>query len=163
MRWSLVLASATLAGCVQTSALPLTNDTVQILGHAAPVCGAAGAQNVAFARAAVETLRGGFDKFVIVEAAAQNNVRIIGRTPMTAQTYGTATVFDGGGMATGFGQSTTYYSGGQPIVGGTHDQGLVVHMFKAGEAGAANAIDARRVLGRDWRQVVQDGVGSTCG
>ena len=98
MRWIFELASAALAGCVQSSALPLTNDTMQIVGHAAPACGAAGAQNVALSRAAVETLRGNFDKFIVVDAAAQNNVRMIGRTPLIAQTYGTANAFGGDGI-----------------------------------------------------------------
>lgn len=142
----------TLAGCASASVVPLAQDTLQITSAAAPVCGMTGAQNVASQRAAIETLRRGYDRYVVVGGGYQNNVGVVGYTPVVANTTGSATAYGYGNTASAYGQSTTTYSGGQPIVGGAHNQGLVVKMFKADDAAAANAIDARAVLGPDWQK-----------
>jgi len=104
--------------------MPLAADTVQITVRAAPACGAEGAEKVAIKQAAIETLKAGFDRFIVVNGAQQNNVGIVGTTPVVANTYGTATAYGYGNSATAYGQSTTTYSGGTPIYGGTHDQSL---------------------------------------
>jgi hypothetical protein len=92
--------------------------------------------------AAVETIRHGYDKYIIMGSQAQNNVGVVGHTPMTAQTT------YGGGYA-----HTTVY-GGHPIVAGTHDHGLVVKMFREGDPQGANAISAVQTLGPKWRDIV---------
>jgi len=63
--------------------------TIQIITTAAVVCGATGAQEVALRRAAIETLNHGFDRFIILEAAARNTVPVVGTTPIQANRYGT--------------------------------------------------------------------------
>jgi hypothetical protein len=158
----LVLAVAMLSGCAQTAALPLSNNSVQITTSAAPVCGTAGAQRTAFQNAAIETLRHGYDSFIVTGAQVQDRFGIVGRTPIYAQTNSTATAFGSGDFAFANGSSTTVINGGYPIVAGTHDQVLIVKMFKSGDAGAAQAIPARQQLGPDWKQKVADGSGATC-
>lgn len=141
-----------ISGCARTNVMQTSASTVQISARAAPVCGAEGAQRLAFRRAAVETIRQGFDGFVIFNGTYQNEMRVVGTTPVTANTYGSATAY--GNMA--YGSATTYYSGGQPIFAGGHNQNLQVKMFHAGEPGAEQAIDARTTLGPEWQKLVAD-------
>ncbi|MGA7323518.1 MAG: hypothetical protein WBX25_03285 [Rhodomicrobium sp.] len=145
IRRSLVAALGTvlLAECASTSSVPLSADTVQINTSVAPICGGTRAASVASKMAAVETLRHGFDRYVILDSRGENNVGVIGYTPTVAQTT------YGGGTA------TTQVYGGQPIVAGTHDHGLIVKMFKDGDPQGANAIPARQILGPKWAEVVQ--------
>jgi hypothetical protein len=144
-----------LSGCANSGVMPLSEDTVQITTSAAPICGAAGAQQVAVRRAAIETLQRGYDRFIIMGAGYQNQVGVVGYTPVQAQTTGVATgnVFS----------AQTTYSGGYPIVAGHHVEGLVVKMFHEGDPGAAKAVSARATLGPDWRQLMQQGTRTTCG
>ncbi|MGD9925104.1 MAG: hypothetical protein AB7V13_27210 [Pseudorhodoplanes sp.] len=145
------LLSLSLAGCAGASVIPLAQDTIQVTSAAAPICGMTGAQNVASQRAAVETLRRGYDRYMIVGGGYENNVGVVGYTPVTANTTGSATAFGN----TAYGQATTTYSGGQPIIAGAHNQGLVVKMFKAEDPAGANAIDAKGSLGADWQKKVE--------
>jgi len=65
--------SAALAGCAQTSIQPMARDTFKIATQAAPACGPNGARNVAFKSAAVEVIRRGHDKFIIVGDNSNEN------------------------------------------------------------------------------------------
>jgi len=124
-----ILAAAALAGCASSAAIPLSADTVQITASAAPICGGTGAANVASRAAAAETLRRGFDKYIIMGSQAQNNI------------------------------STAYMwneYGGGPVVSGTHDHGLLVKMFKDGDPNGANGISARDVLGPNWQEIIRN-------
>ena len=98
-----VCAAIFVSGCVRTSVMPVAADTVQISTRAAEVCGAEGAQRVAFLQAAVETIRRGYDRFVILGAQESASTEVVGMTPVVANTYGDAT-------ANTFG-NTTYASG----------------------------------------------------
>ena len=149
-----IAAALTLCACARSSTMPLSADTFQLITSAAPVCGRAGAQGVAFRRAAIETINRGFDKFVILDAAAANNVRVAGYTPVQAHTTGAVY----GNTMT----ATTTYSGGYPIVAGSHDQGLVVKMFKNDDPSGANAISARSTLGPKWEEAVKESAATTC-
>jgi len=140
-----------LSGCVSTSVTPFAADTVQINTSADPVCGGEGAQKVAMTDAAIATINSGYDSFIILGAQAQNNVRVVGYTPVEAHTQSNSD-----------GTSYTTVSGGQPIVGGTHDHSVVVKMFHAADPNAANAIPARGYLGADWQQIVAKGFPQTC-
>jgi hypothetical protein len=159
---SAAVGALLVAGCAKSSVIPIAADTVHITTSAAPVCGRTGAQDVAVRRAAIETIKLGFDKFVVVGAGYQNNVRVVGHTPIVATTTGTATATGYGNTAYATGSSMTTYSGGQPIVGGAHDQGLTIKMFKDGDPLGANAVSARQSLGPDWKKVVEAGSGMTC-
>src|SRR5262249_21616659 len=100
-----------------------SQDTLQITSEAALACGQAGAQKVAFQRAAVETIRHGYDRFVILGGEGQTDVHVLGYTPATAYTTGSATGHWFGNTGTAYGSSTTTVYGGQPIYGGSHNQG----------------------------------------
>jgi hypothetical protein len=140
-----------LSGCVSTSVIPFSENTVQINTSADPVCGGAGAQKEAMTDAAITTIKSGYDSFIIQGMQAQNNVRVVGYTPIEAHT-----------TSNGDGTSTTTVSGGQPIVGGTHDHSIVVQMFHASDPNAANSIPARGYLGPDWQNIVAKGFPQTC-
>lgn len=140
------ISLAMLAGaCARSSVLPVAADTVRITTSAAPICGGSGAQSVALRRAAIETINRGYDGFIIVGAAEANNVQLVG-------TGGTVRM--SGNMAT--------YTPNAPIVMGSHDQGLVVKMFKAGDPNGANAVSARATLGSNWQETVKQGTLTTC-
>jgi len=157
MRLGLILAATiALSACVRTSVMPLAADTVQITARAAPACGAEGAEKIAIKQAAIETLKAGYDRFVIINGAQQNKVGVVGTTPVVANTYGTATAYGYGNTATAYGQSTTTYSGGTPIFAGTHDQSLIVKMFHASDPNSGNALDAKTLLGPNWRSALTE-------
>lgn len=155
------IAVLLLAGCAKSSIIPLSNDTFQITTGAAPVCGQVGAQQVAFNQAAVETIRRGYDKFQVVGGGYSNDVRVVGYTPVVAETTTTGSVTAFGNTAFGSAQSNTHVSGGDPIVGGHHNQALVVKMFRVSDAAGSNAVDARSSLGPDWAEAVEKGF-KTC-
>ncbi len=160
-RWVL-LAALAVSACARTSVMPLAGNTYQITVSAAPVCGAAGAEELASHDAAIATLQSGFDTYIILGGQAQDNVGVVGYTPVIANTYGTATAYGSPGMATAYGSSTTTYSGGTPIIAGTHDQEIVVRMFHSGDPDSENTIPARAVLGPDWLNLVAKGFPRTC-
>ncbi len=103
-------------------------------------------------QAAVETLRAGYDRYIIVGAASANNV-VETQMPGTYQT--TATVYGNTVSA-----RTTYMPGGS-VVSGSHDQSFAIKMFREGDAGFDRAIPARDVLGPEWAKTVKEGV-HTC-
>jgi hypothetical protein len=137
-------------GCTSTNVTPMAENVVSISTSAAPVCGGRGAQRVASQQAAVETLKRGFDRFIIVGSQGANNVRQIGRTPVYANTTATGQVIGNSVYVNG----TTNVYGGQPIYGGSHDREIVVAMFKNGESQGQNALEARSTLGPDWQKKV---------
>jgi hypothetical protein len=151
-----------LAGCARSSAIPLSADTIQLTTSAARVCGATGAQSAAVRRASIETLQRGFDRFLILGGGYENDIRVVGHTPVVANTTGTAVAYGGNGYGTAYGQSQTTYSGGQPIVAGSHKQGLTVKMFKDGDPAGANAVSARSTLGPNWQDAIKEGGNGFC-
>ena len=150
-----------LSACAKSSVIPLSADTFQITAGAAPICGQVGAQQVAATQAAAETVRRGYDRFVVTNGAYQNDVHVVAYTPIVANTSSSATGTIYGNSIDIDGRSCTTVSGGDPIVMGTHNQSLVVKMFKASDPAGANAVDARSSLGPDWQKVVASGV-NTC-
>lgn len=60
------LAIVTMSACVQSSIQAMSQDTFKVATTAAPACGPNGARNVAFKTAAVEVIRRGADKFILV-------------------------------------------------------------------------------------------------
>lgn len=151
---SSILAMLSLASCASTSVMPLSADTIQVTAEADPDCGPSGAQQAALKRAAVETLRRGFDSFVVLGVQQANNTRVVGYTPVQAQTTTNAMGTNAGNTSFVTGQSTTTYSGGQAIMGGSYDQILTLQMFRDGDQGADRAIAARATLGPNWQKAV---------
>jgi hypothetical protein len=119
---------------------------------AAPVCGGQGAIRVAQQLAAIETIRAGYDRYIITGGQAQNNVTV---TQMPGS-YTTAGTYGYGSY-----RGTTTYQPGPTFVSGTHDQGLAIVMFREGEPEAQQAVSARDALGPDWEEKVKRGV-HTC-
>ena len=67
--WLVCLAA--LSGCAQVNTMQLAKDRVQITASAAPICGIVGPQNLAAQQAAIETLRRGYDSYIIEGADHQ--------------------------------------------------------------------------------------------
>ncbi len=119
---------------------------------AAPVCGGRGALRVAQQLAAIETIKAGYDRYIITDGQAQNNV-VVSQAPGSYNTSGN--------YGRGFYNATTTYQPGPAIVSGSHDQGLTVVMFRNGEPGAVQALSAQDALGPDWQEKVKNGI-RTC-
>ncbi len=152
----LTLACA-LAACASTSVTPVSRNEVLISTSAAPACGRSGATRVASQMAAVETIRRGFERYVVLGAQAENNVQAITTGPTYANTSGTLNTF---GNST-FGSTTTTFGGSQTVLTGSNDADLRVLMLNRGDQGYQQGIDARLVLGADWDRLVAEGV-NTC-
>jgi hypothetical protein len=143
----------TLSACVGTNSVRTSNDTAIVQASAAPICGGIGAAKVAQRQAAIETLKDGYDRYIIVGAAAADNVHVY----QTPGTYNTTATVNGSFIA-----ATTTYQPGMPIVAGHHDQSFAVKMFHEGEPGAENALPARSVLGPKWQEIIKSGSLTTC-
>ena len=141
-----------LAGCARSEAVRTSANTMIIQTGAAPVCGGTGALKVSQQLAAIETIKAGYDRYIITGGQSANNVRAI-QTPGSYNTSGTY----GGG----FYQQRTTYQPGATIIAGSHDQGLEIVMFKDGEPNSQQAISAREMLGPEWADKVKSGV-RTC-
>src|SRR6056297_2284996 len=143
-----------LAGCASTTVTPVSKNEFILDTSAAPACGNSGAAKVAAKMAAVETLRAGYDGYVIVGMQSQNDVQVVQTAPTGATTNST---FSGYGN-TVYGQSNTTFTGGGPMIFGDYNERLAVRMFKRDEKGYSNAVDARSYLGDDWQELVKSGV-----
>jgi hypothetical protein len=155
--YALALATLAVTACASTSTTHVSRNQIIINTSAAPACGSAGATRVASRMAAVETLRNGFERFIIQGAGQANNVSVINRPPTGAYTTGTFNTFGN----TTYGNATTTYTGGGPMLVGQHDANLLVLMLNPGDAGFSNGVDAKRVLGDDWEKLVERGI-RTC-
>jgi hypothetical protein len=137
---AVLIVGTVIGGCTTTSVIPMSQDMVQINTSAAPACGSTGAQEVAVRQAAKETLRRGYDRFIILGGQYGNNIGVVGYTPTIVQSAG----------------ATTTVSGGYPIIAGRHNQALMVKMFRDGDPAAANALPARETLGSNWQELVRN-------
>jgi len=127
-----ILLFAALGGCAQVSTIPLSKDTFQVTSNAMGACGPQGAEKVAFQQAAAETLRKGYDNFMIVNTDRQSRLE-------------TASIYSG----------TASY-------GHSFSQGMVVRMFKADDPAGAQALSARETLGPKWQEAMKPEVSYSC-
>jgi hypothetical protein len=141
------LATLLLFGCASSSTLPLADNVVKISARTSPICGSQSTERIALQQAAAETIKRGYDKFVIMQARYNENREVIGYTPVVASTTGSY----------GYGNysANTYVTGDQPIVGGSNNSGLIVKMFEADDPDAEKALPAREILGPDWKEKVK--------
>ena len=65
-----------LAACTRGAAVRTSANTMVVQTGAAPVCGGTGALRVAQKMAAIETIRAGYDRYIITGGQAQNNVTV---------------------------------------------------------------------------------------
>jgi hypothetical protein len=133
-----IVLTLSVSACASGSAIRTSQNSAIIQAAAAPVCGGIGAAQVAQQQAAIETLRAGYDRYVVTSGASENNVRV-SYVPGSATTYGTV-------YGNSVHMNTTYQP--QTMVSGNHSQSLNIVMFKDGDVGAANAISAREVWDR---------------
>ena len=146
MRVALLVLVIFLTGCVQVSTVPLTTDVVQITAQADSTCGARGAEQVALHQASVETIKRGFDRFLIVDSKATSVTQQVGQTPIRAL----------------FTPHIVSVYGGQPIVDETHNQVFTVKMFHEGDPAGNKALWARELLGKNWKELVAKETPITC-
>ncbi len=147
-----LVALATISGCASASSVRMSEREIMVQSTAAPACGTEGAMKAAQKQAAIETIKAGYDRYIIVGTSSSNNVHT-DVVPGVANTYGNANFY--GNSAT-FNSTTTYTP--MVITSGHFNQGFVVRMFKNGEPGAAQAVSARAVLGPKWADSVKRGV-----
>ena len=141
-----VVLTVILTGCARTSTLPLAADRIEITVRVAPTCSRDDADRLALQEAAAETIRAGFESFIVIDTGGGDHIS--GHTPMTARKtlYGSS--------------ATTTVSGGAPIV--ARRRIPTIRMFHAGESEGETALSARTVLGADWQTIVTKSVPNTC-
>jgi len=144
--------SIALGACAGAQATRTSGNTMIVQARAAPVCGPEGAARVASMTVAVETIRAGYSRYIINGGQGGSTVQVH-QMPGHVQHSG----FYGGGSFSG----TSTYVPGPTIVSGSHNQALAVTMFRAGDPGFENAIEAASVLGPDWQDKVRNGI-RTC-
>ncbi|MCX8568721.1 MULTISPECIES: hypothetical protein [Hyphomicrobiales] len=146
-----------LASCASSNTIKTSSSTAIVQTSAEAMCGGAGAANVAQKQAAIETLKAGFDRYIIFDSAASSDVQVT-QMPGSYQTSGTAMIY--GNRATYHGN--TQYIPGPTIVSGGYQQSFAIKMFREGESGASDAVSARETLGPKWQQLVKVGTIRTC-
>lgn len=129
-----ILVAIALGACSKASVVPISATELRIAVDAHPNCGPTGAQKFAVDSAAVATIKQGFDLFIVVGVDERSVARGAFVTP---------------GILT---------SGGVAGIARRHHSALLVRMFKHGDQGAQDAIDARSHLGADWPTKVKRGV-----
>jgi hypothetical protein len=122
-----------LAGCVQTSIQPLTQSTFKVATQAAPACGQQGARDVAFKTAAIEVIKRGGDRFIIVGDQSGSRVS--------------------GGQYTGYGFYNTYND---------NLQDMIVKVVSKGDPQYRDSLSARQTLGEKWQEIVAKGIPEVC-
>ena len=147
MRVAWLVLALLLSGCVKVSTVPLATDMVQITARAAPACGREGAEQVALHQASVETIKRGFDRFIIVNSSASSTFQQVGTTPIT-------------GQVSPYGQVNLY--GGQPIITGKHEQVFAIKMFHEKDPAGNKALSAKTLLGANWQELVAKDTPITC-
>ena len=133
-------------GCAKTHVTPLSQNQARISVDAAPICGMAGADAVALQQAAVTTIRNGFDRFIVTGADGSSYVAGVWRSPTTVTFVG----------------DTAIVSGGQTNPINRNRSAMVILMVSETDPYAEQALDARAILGADWRKAVAKGAPTTC-
>lgn len=118
-------------GCAVQSAMPLGNDMMQIDVSASPVYGRAGAQSMAYKKAAQATLDAGYDKFIVVNNAGWTEGVASGSS--YGQVSGNASGFSGS-------SGSTFNTFRKPEIS------MVIRMFHKGQKGGEKAVDAHKIL-----------------
>ena len=146
LRVLLLLLPAVLTGCARTSTVPVGEDTIEVTVHVGTICDEGDAARLAQRHAAVETIRRGFDDYIVIGSVGGDHTA--GEEPATART----TLYGSSGR--------TLFSEYAPLL--AHHRMLTIRMFPAGEGDSAAAVSARAVLGDEWEAVVAKGPSTTC-
>ena len=129
----LVVALVCITACVETSVQPLTQSSFKIATEAEDLCGAKGTREIAFRTAAIEVIKRGADRFIIVGDQSGSKIT--------------------GGQFTTFGGFQTF---------GSNMQDIVVQIIAKGDPRFGDALSARQTLGADWQAIVAEGSPQTC-
>lgn len=131
---AVILAASVLSGCTTIDAMPMNSNTWQVSSESSGFLFTGRDRQEAMKYAANLTIQQGFERFVIVDAASDNGSVYIGNTRASATTsvYGN--------------RAYTQFDGGEPMFTPTSAAHLVVRMFRPGDAGYEQALDARAVL-----------------
>ena len=139
--------------CASTEVVQVSRNQAVISTSAAPVCGTEGALKVAQKMAAVATLRQGYKRFILSGVGSYSNVQI-NRVPSSySYTTGTVNVYGN----SGFGNFQTYTPTRTQISGRNHAE-MQVLMLNQEDSGYQNALDAKEVLGSEWKKIVEKGI-----
>ena len=142
----LVVLPVVLAGCARTSTAPVGADTIEITVHVGTICEGRDAERLARRHAAVETIRRGFDDYVVIGSFGGDHTA-------DEETATARTILSGS-------SGRTLFSEDAPLL--AHHRVLTVRMFQAGEGDSAATVSARAVLGDEWDAVVAKGPSATC-
>lgn len=130
---TVLLSALILAACVETAVQPLTQSSFKIATEAEDMCGAKGTREIAFKTAAIEVIKRGGDRFIVVGDQSRSTVD--------------------GGFFTGYGGFDTY---------GANMQDMVIQIVGKGDPNYSNALSARQTLGPNWQEIVAKGSPDTC-
>ena len=141
-----------LTACVSSSVVRVSKDTAIVRVNADADCDGNSAARAAQLQAAIETIKAGYESYVVLDANARDTVRVE-RLPGG---YETKTKASGNTYVT----KTTYVPG-RVVRSGSYEQVLEIKMFKGGRRND-DAISAREVLGPRWQEFVNKGKIDTC-
>lgn len=150
------LCAMALSSCASSSITQLAKNRAVVSTSAAPICRTTGAASVANQMAAITTIKQGYERFVVVGFGTENNTQLVRTGPTYADTSGSFNRFGN----TVYGSSRTTYGGQTTFVSGSNDAQMEVVMLKAGDPGYEEGLDAKTVLGPEWRKKVEEGVAS---
>ncbi len=111
----------------------MSQNTFKVATNAADACGQAGARKVAYKAAAIQVIKNGGDRFIIVGDQSSSTLA--------------------GGTFNAYGGFQTYNH---------NNQDMIVRTLKKGDPDYGNGLSARQTLGADWQAQVTKGVGVTC-
>lgn len=134
-----LVISALEFGCAKSSTISLSQNTAKIAISAPRGCGAEGAKRTALKKAAIKTIKAGFDKFAVLETTQQNNVLNKNRLP------------------------TQETSNSRPSGGEFYKHQITIRMFSNEDIAGENAISAKNLLGPNWQERVQKDSSSCLG
>ena len=139
------------SACAEQSAMRLAQDTVRINVSTAPIYGALEPQRRAMRMAADETLKSGYDKFMIVDGNNSFAPDVIGHTPAQYQSSSHGTITGSTNNFAGHASSQATYVGPRQVAMPRFESGIAVKMFKRDDPAAANAVDAREIVAQSGK------------
>jgi len=157
---SLICTVLLMTGCAKTQAIRTSADTMIISTSGAPACNMNGVMKVAHQMSAVETIKSGYDGFIVLDGASSDTVTTT-QMPGSFHTtgYGSANTY-GNHTSMNY-NSTTRYQPGPTLYSGKRNVGFSIKMLKETDKGFEKSVPAREVLGENWQAIVEKGI-NTC-
>lgn len=131
-----LVLSTFLTGCAFTDVQPITATSFRVSTEGAPVCAASATRNVAFQAGAIEVIKRGGDRFIVVGNQS--------------------------GQSSGGAIYNPYVGGGIVTPMSRTNEDVIIQMLSPGDPGYDNGLSARQVLGADWEAIVAGGTSNTC-